>query len=62
MADETHKRYICDNRQFSRKTKKASKTKGLPQVDLIDRKGLIERLRENNLELSIETGKVFFNG
>ena len=62
MADETHKGIFVTTGQFSRKTKKASKTKGLPPVDLIDGKGLIERLRKNNLELSIETGKVFFNG
>ena len=62
MADETHKGLFVTTGQFSRETKKVSKTKGLPPVDLIDGKGLIERLRENNLELSIETGKVFFNG
>jgi hypothetical protein len=30
MADETHKGIFVTTGQFSRKTKKASKTKGLP--------------------------------
>lgn len=62
MDENIHKGIFMTTGQFSREAKKLSKTKGLPSVDLIDGKGIIERLRVNNLEISVETGKVFFNG
>ena len=62
MDDETHKGIFLTTGQFSREAKKLSKINGLPPVDLIDGKGLINRLQKNNLEISVENGRVYFNG
>ncbi len=59
MDSETNKGLVLTTGYFTREAKRQAKIKGKIPIDLIDRSDLIERLRKNNLKISIETGEVF---
>lgn len=59
MDGQTNKGILLTTGHFSREAKSQAKSKGKIPVDLIDGKDLMDRLRSNSLEVSMQTGGVF---
>lgn len=59
MENQTNKGLILTTGSFSRQAKREAKIKGKVPVDLIDSDNLIHRLKNMQLRISTETGKVF---
>lgn len=59
MENKTNKGLILTTGSFSRQAKRAAKIKGKVPIDLIDGNDLIHRLKNRQLRISPETGKVF---
>jgi restriction system protein len=59
MENRTNKGIILTTGSFSRRAKRQAKIKGKVPIDLFDGNDLIHRLKNLQLKISIETGKVF---